>query len=208
MIVILAASGIRGEEVYFDYNYTEDDLRTLDINRSALYEFRDLCQKLDSNNDGVADYSPPILKIDGVDETSSFDISLENICVSWVALSSGALDGKPGVAHYGSPGVHIRARDGQISSNIIAHEIGHNFGLLHEQRYNSHGEHIISDEGEKLARGNPYSVMGNAQEITNGSGDLSIASRSFCKNYLMEGRVFLRAFLRVRIFWKLINLQI
>ena len=75
----------RGRSI-FDYNYTEDDLRTLDINRSALYEFRDLCQKLDSDNDGVADYSPPVLKIDGVDETSSFDISIENICVSWVAF--------------------------------------------------------------------------------------------------------------------------
>ena len=171
----------RGHSI-LDYNYSKDDniAQTLNLSRSALYEFRDLCQKLDIDGDGFADSIPePQILVDGIVNNSNFDVTIENICITWIGLSSGTVDGVEGIAHYGSPGAHIRVRDRNISSQVIAHEIGHNFGLLHAQRYDSHGEHAKSDEGRKIARGNPYTVMGTAPQITNGAGDLSIASKVF-----------------------------
>ena len=172
-----------------DYNYSIDDniSQTLNLSRSALYEYRNLCQKLDIDGDGFADSIPaPQILVDGVINNLNFDIAIENICITWVGLSSGTPDGVEGIAHYGSPGSHIRVRDRNVSSQVIAHEIGHNFGLLHAQRYDSHGEHAKSDEGKKIARGNPYTVMGTAPQITNGAGDLSIASKVFLMNCLIR----------------------
>ena len=134
--------------------------------------------EIDIDGDGFADSIPaPQIWVDGVINNLT-DIAIENICITWVGLSSGTPDGVEGIAHYGSPGSHIRVQDRNVSS-VIAHEIGHNFELLHAQRYDSHGEHAKSDEGKKIARGNPYTVMGTAPQITNGAGDLSIASKVF-----------------------------
>jgi hypothetical protein len=171
-----------GGRSIFDYNYTTDDLESDPLRRSALYEYRDLCQKLDLDDDGVADYDPntvePTLMVDGVPLSTSYSVEINNVCLTWVGLTNYEQE-EEGLAWYGAPGAHVLIRDGNISSRILVHEIGHNFGLMHAQRYESKGEQALSDEGEKVPYGNPYSVMGSAPSIINGSGDLTIAEKLF-----------------------------
>lgn len=181
-----------GGRSIFDYNYTVDDIEPVESSRSALHEFRDLCQKLDVTGplglpDGIADYTTttgiqPQLLVDGIAlNPNDYSIEINNVCLSWVGLTNYEHyePVSEGLAWYGAPGVHVIAREGSTSSATIAHELGHNFGLLHAQRYASRGEQVLSDEGTKIAYGNPYSVMGSAPTITNGLGDLTLAEKLF-----------------------------
>ena len=173
-----------GRRSIFDYNYTTDDIESDPTRRSALHEYRDLCQKLDQNSDGFADYNTtsgvePLLLLDGVPlNTSDYSLQIKNVCLTWVGFTNYEQE-EEGLAWYGAPGAHILVREGQASSRTVAHEIGHNFGLMHAQRYATKGEQALSDEGIKVPYGNPYSVMGSAPSISNGMGDLTIAEKLF-----------------------------
>ena len=72
----------------------------------------------------------------------------------------------------GGPGTHVNAPS---SAGVMAHELGHNFGLWHSNRYVSYGLRPNSDEGEHIDYGNPYSLMGGGGI----SGDLTISSKVF-----------------------------
>ena len=138
----------------FDYNYSEDDLKPEEKDRSPLHKnFRDLCVILDSDGDGFAEYDlvRPRILIDGNDSyEANFSVSVDNICITWVVASTmrsekyeeeveeGDGDNfdyyftyNPGIAWVGAPGSHIAVRLDEnntpsISSRTIAHEIGHN----------------------------------------------------------------------------------
>ncbi len=168
----------------FDYNYLADDLE-LPEDRSPLYKYRDLCEHLDSDGDGFAEKNlvTPRIKING--DTSfddNFTIAVNNVCLTWVVLTTYS-GGAPGMGYLGQPGAHVvatQSESGEFSSGIattVTHEVGHNIGLNHAQRYVTHGESSLSDEGYKLEYGNHLSVMGNATRITNGHGDLTLAGK-------------------------------
>ena len=59
----------------------------------------------------------------------------------------------------------------------MGHEIGHNFGLWHANRYVSDMLTPTSDEGEGIDYGNPFSLMGGGGI----NGDLTISSKVFLK---------------------------
>ena len=44
---------------------------------------------------------------------------------------------------------------------VTAHELGHNFGLFHANRFLSRSERPYSDDGEPIDYGNPFAVMGS-----------------------------------------------
>ena len=64
----------------------------------------------------------------------TFDISVENTCVSWVGITTNNQSGAAGVGFVGAPGSHVDANNGNVSATTIVHELGHNFGLLHANR--------------------------------------------------------------------------
>ena len=179
----------------FDYNYKEDDLKPAE-DRSPLHSlYRDLCVILDSDDDGVAENSSiqPTISIDGDNSfTNDFSIQVDNVCITWIVLTNyqfgaeydGESDTGDGVAEYnasaspgtawvGAPGAHISITtdsDGErgASSRTIAHEIGHNLGLWHDQSFISKGEHALSDESIQVEYGNPFPIMG--------SGDIALGA--------------------------------
>ena len=65
------------------------------------------------------------------------------------------------------PVTHVKVENGEVSSSLMAHEIGRNLGLWHAEGM-SRSEKPISEDGDVIEYGNPYSVMGSANDIVTG----------------------------------------
>jgi hypothetical protein len=122
-------------------------------------------------NPGAWYYSNPTVLVNG-ESTYSSNISAtaSSIAISWVTISTHTL-GAAGLGYVGSAGSHVDASDGSTSWGVVAHELGHNFGLSHANRFSSRSERPNSDEGAFYEYGNPYAVMGS------GSGDMTIPAK-------------------------------
>ncbi len=132
---------------------------------------------------GAYYFSSPSILVNGViSQDYSFNVTIDNTCVSYVGITTNNLSGAGGVGYVGFPGSHVDANDGEVSSYVIAHELGHNFGLLHANRLETKSERPNSDESYPRDYGNPYSVMGNSGSITVG-GDLTIAEKVVTKRF-------------------------
>ena len=125
---------------------------------------------------------PPRILLNGSDALSDqFTITVQNICISWVVISTHS-PGAAGLGWVGAPGSHVDAGSGgTISAGVIAHELGHNFGLLHANRFITRSEKPNSDEGTLVDYGNPYSVMGSYKNIQSG-GDFTIPAKVATNN--------------------------
>ncbi len=132
---------------------------------------------------GAYYFDAPTVLINGK-ESSFYDYNLtatiDTTCVSWVGITTNDMFGAAGVGFIGAPGSHVDATGGSVSATTIAHELGHNFGLLHANRLVTRSERPNSDEAELIDYGNPYSVMGEAQ-ISNNAGDLTITEKVVTK---------------------------
>jgi 6-phosphogluconolactonase (cycloisomerase 2 family) len=99
--------------------------------------------------------------------------------VSWVFVSTYdnsdgvTTDSGGGLGAVGAPGSHCTAKS---SVKVMAHELGHNFGLLHANKLISEGYNPIGDEWGELEYGNQYSVMGTGQPE---KGDLTIVAKGY-----------------------------
>lgn len=118
---------------------------------------------------GAFYHSTPTLFLDNLDYNNSVAIKLDRTIVSWAAVTT---TGSGGLGMVGGPGSHVNA---PADAGVMAHELGHNFGLWHSNKYISYGLRPNSDEGENIDYGNPYSLMGGGG-IT---GDLTISSKVF-----------------------------
>ena len=122
---------------------------------------------------GAFYHGTPTLHLDGNSTASSnVTINLGRTIVSWAAVSTAGSGGLGMVGGAGSP------REAPASGMVMAHELGHNFGLWHANRYVSEGLRANSDEGSTLDYGNPYSLMGGGGI----EGDLTISSKVFLKD--------------------------
>ena len=126
----------------------------------------------------------PEIIVNGTDYTNLVSINIENLLVSYVILSNYS-GGALGLGFVGGPGAHVQLENGDVDSSTIAHEIGHNFGLLHANRYFTKSERVLSDDADQVEYGNPYTVMGTG-DITEG-GDLTLAGKVTLKNRMSTG---------------------
>ena len=85
----------------------------------------------------------------------------------------------------GGPGAHVTLGGGSVSEKIIAHEIGHNFGLLHANKYFSRSELVLSDDADQIEYGDPYTIMGTGEDIN--ESDLTIVSKVTLANTMNVG---------------------
>ena len=122
---------------------------------------------------------------------STFDISDKatvqygKTCVSWVLITTqgnddgNTADAGGGLGFVGAPGSHVTAK---ASGSVTAHELGHNFGLFHANKFISEGYSSIGDEGSNLEYGNSLSVMGTSGiggTLKVGDGDLTIVAKGY-----------------------------
>ncbi len=54
----------------------------------------------------------------------------------------------------------------QFTFGVVAHEIGHNYGLSHASRWSVSDGNPVSPTGTKIEYGDPFDVMGGGDEIT------------------------------------------
>ena len=113
-------------------------------------------------NPGTWYYSNPTVLVNGV-ASAEITATASNIGISWVTISTHT-PGAAGLGYVGSAGSHVDAAGGNVSWGVIAHELGHNFGLLHANRFYSLSERPNSDEGFFDEYGNPFSVMGRSSD--------------------------------------------
>ena len=109
---------------------------------------------------GAYYYSTPDVFVNGNRITGGeLTVTVESIAVSWVVIST---YGSGGLGFVGAPGSHVTAGSGgTVSAGVIAHELGHNFGLLHSNTLTSLSEKPNSDEAIKWEYANEHSVMGS-----------------------------------------------
>ena len=111
----------------------------------------------------------PTVLINGV-VSNDIVATASSIAISWVTISTHT-PGAAGLGYVGAAGSHVDASGGNVSWGVIAHELGHNFGLLHANRFYSLSERPNSDEGSYHEYGNPYAVMGS------GSGHMTLPAK-------------------------------
>ena len=124
------------------------------------------------------------LFINGEDFTDQVELSIEYLLVSYVILSNYS-GGAPGLGFVGGAGAHVTLGGGSVSETIIAHEIGHNFGLLHANKYFSRSELVLSDDADQIEYGDPYTIMGTGEDIN--ESDLTIVSKVTLANTMNVG---------------------
>ena len=124
------------------------------------------------------------LFINGEDFTDQVVLNIEYLLVSYVILSNYS-GGAPGLGFVGGPGAHVTLGGGSVSEKIIAHEIGHNFGLLHANKYFSRSELVLSDDADQIEYGDPYTIMGTGEDIN--ESDLTIVSKVTLANTMNVG---------------------
>ena len=56
----------------------------------------------------------------------------------------------PQLGYVGGPGSHVRLDSGNVARSTTAHEVGHNFGLQHAQRYYTKSEAVLSDDADQV----------------------------------------------------------
>ena len=163
----------------FDWNYLGDPNSPHNI-------YLELCKHLDSDGDGLAEWPKPEVVINGdnqYDPNFSLDeLSVANLCVTYVCLTTGDAGGVGGLGTLGGMGSWVNINSGMSAPGLTIHEMGHNFGLNHSQRYVSYSEKAASDEGLKIDYGNPYSVMGDADY-----GDFTILQKYYLNRRLGAG---------------------
>ena len=118
------------------------------------------------------------------DSTDQIELSIEYLLVSYVILSNYS-GGAPGLGFVGGAGAHVTLGGGSVSETIIAHEIGHNFGLLHANKYFSRSELVLSDDADQIEYGDPYTIMGTGEDIN--ESDLTIVSKVTLANTMNVG---------------------
>ncbi|MEC7628288.1 MAG: hypothetical protein VX855_08920, partial [Verrucomicrobiota bacterium] len=121
---------------------------------------------------GAYYYSTPDVFVNGNRITGGeLTVTVESIAVSWVVIST---YGSGGLGFVGAPGSHVTAGSGgTVSAGVIAHELGHNFGLLHSNTLTSLSEKPNSDEAIKWEYANEHSVMGSGGI----NGDITVAGK-------------------------------
>ena len=121
---------------------------------------------------GAYYYSTPEVFVNGNRITGGeLTVTVESIAVSWVVIST---YGNGGLGFVGAPGSHVTAGSGgTVSAGVIAHELGHNFGLLHSNTLTSLSEKPNSDEAIKWEYANEHSVMGSGGI----NGDITVAGK-------------------------------
>ena len=121
---------------------------------------------------GAYYYSTPEVFVNGNRITGGeLTVTVESIAVSWVVIST---YGSGGLGFVGAPGSHVTAGSGgTVSAGVIAHELGHNFGLLHSNTLTSLSEKPNSDEAIKWEYANEHSVMGSGGI----NGDITVAGK-------------------------------
>ena len=174
----------------FDWDYINDPDSPHNI-------YLELCQLLDTNGDGFAEWPEPEVFINGDnqhdvkgDSNSRIDLYTGNLCVTFVCLTTGDAGGVGGLGVVGGMGSWVNISSGDSPAYLTVHEMGHNFGLNHSQRYESYSEKSISDEGLKIDYGNPYSVMGSYEydpSRNNLLGDFTIIQKAFLSEVFGAG---------------------
>ncbi|MDA8805939.1 InlB B-repeat-containing protein [Opitutales bacterium] len=125
------------------------------------------------------------ITINGTDFTSQLTINIQGLLVSYVILTNYS-GNAPGVGFVGGPGAHVRLGGAEVPTSIIVHEMGHNLGLLHANRYFTRSERPLSDDADQIEYGNSFSVMGTQDNIAT-SGDLTIAAKVGLTNTMSNG---------------------
>ena len=117
---------------------------------------------------GAYYYSEPAIFLDGQNFSDQIDIIIDDICVSYVIVTT---YGGGGLGYVGGPGSHVtvsavpdptteNAMKFVVGSGLIVHELGHNFNQHHSNTYTSLSERPNSDEVLKYEYNHPHSVMG------------------------------------------------
>ncbi|MDA8823867.1 DUF5011 domain-containing protein [Opitutales bacterium] len=112
-------------------------------------------------------------------------VQFGSTAVSWVFVTThGQNDGNStsaggGLGFVGAAGSHVTA---QASAKVMAHELGHNFGLNHANKLVVDGYNSIGDENSMIEYGNDFSMMGTGPvngTTKSGDGDLTIVAKGF-----------------------------